>query len=94
MQIKGKGLMVTYWLLGEDMYKMETNKEAGDQFTGHCGRSTKRYLHALECLVFNQSCNLFRFKRKSFVSARGEFRHMSRREKGRQRVRTAQAELD
>ena len=55
MQIKGKGLMVTYWLLGEDMYKMETNKEAGDQFTGHCGRSTKRYLHASDCLLFNQS---------------------------------------
>ena len=31
-----------------------------------------------------------RFKRKSFVSARGEFRHMSRREKERRRQYTVE----
>ena len=44
MQIKGKGLMVTYWLLGEEMIRLESSTEAGIQFPSQCGRSTKRYL--------------------------------------------------
>ena len=42
MQIKGKGLMVTYWLLGEEMTRLESSTEAGIQFPSQCGRSTKR----------------------------------------------------
>ena len=65
MQVKGKGLMVTYWLIGEDeTLRLEEEKmESNRTFLG----SNRR------------------FKRKSFASARGEFRHMSRREKERQR---------
>ena len=42
MQIKGKGLMVTYWLLGEEQTRLENSLEAGMQFPSQCGRSTKR----------------------------------------------------
>ena len=42
MQIKGKGLMVTYWLLGEEQTRLENSLEAGMQFPNQCGRSTKR----------------------------------------------------
>lgn len=68
MQIKGKGLMVTYWLLGED--KPDKHVEVAEESVfcrGNSRRSTRR------------------IKRKSFASARGEFRHMSRREKERRR---------
>ena len=93
MQIKGKGLMVTYWLLGEEMTRLESSTEAGIQFPSQCGRSTKRSLSMTHTKL--SSCIIvFRFKRKSFVSARGEFRHMSRREKGRQRQRVAQTDID
>ena len=68
MQIKGKGMMVTYWLLGED--KTEKHVEMSEEssagvFSRVDSRSTRR------------------IKRKSFASARGEFRHLSRREKER-----------
>ena len=42
MQIKGKGLMVTYWLLGEELVRLENSLEAGIQFPSQCSRSTKR----------------------------------------------------
>ena len=92
MQIKGKGLMVTYWLLGEELTRLESSTEVGIHFSSQCGRSIKRspltYITLSDCIIE------FRFKRKSFVSARGEFRHMSRREKGRQRQRVAQTDID
>ena len=69
MAVKGKGMMVTYWLVGEDeAIKLEEKTESSLTFPG---LGSKR-----------------RFKRKSFVSARGEFRHMSRREKERRRQYT------
>ena len=38
MQIKGKGLMVTYWLLGEELARLENSLEAGIQFPSQCSR--------------------------------------------------------
>ena len=40
MQIKGKGLMVTYWLLGEELTRLESSTEVG--FPSQSGRSIKR----------------------------------------------------
>ena len=40
MQIKGKGLMVTYWLLGEELTRLESSTEVG--FPSQCGRSIRR----------------------------------------------------
>ena len=70
MQIKGKGMLVTYWLLGEDKEAKHVEVIEDNPFSRGYGRSTRR------------------FKTKSFASARGEFRHMSRKEKVRRRQTT------
>ena len=55
MQIKGKGLMVTYWLLGEELTRLENSLEAGMQFPSQCGRSTKRSPFHKELITENSA---------------------------------------
>ena len=78
MQIKGKGLMVTYWLLGENH-----TKEANISHPSEESKLTRGF-----------SRNTVKFKKRSYGSARGEFRHMSRKEKGRRRHATLQEPND
>ena len=69
MQIKGKGVMVTYWLLGEAAPAPALDKAAAPVAGGRYRRSTRG-------------------------SARGEFRRLSRRDKGRARRQATLQEAD
>ena len=69
MQIKGKGVMVTYWLLGEAAPAPAPDKAAAPVAGGRYRRSTRG-------------------------SARGEFRRLSRRDKGRARRQATLQEAD
>lgn len=69
MQIKGKGVMVTYWLLGEAAPAPAPDKAAAPLAGGRYRRSTRS-------------------------SARGEFRRLSRRDKGRARRQATLQEAD